>query len=73
MSGGVKSNIGHTECAAVMAGMVRFGRRGREGLGGKDKKKFGTYLDLCVSYLRRGHANLLCIVPILSGDLSIVK
>ena len=34
------------------------------GLGGKDKKKFGTYLDLCVSSLRRGHANLLCIVPV---------
>ena len=29
-------------------------------------KKFGTLLDLCVSSLRRGHANLLCIVPILS-------
>ena len=28
-------------------------------------KKFGTLLDLCVSSLRRGHANLLCIVPIL--------
>ena len=25
-------------------------------------------LDLCVSSLRRGHANLLCIVPILSDD-----
>ena len=25
-----------------------------------------TLLDLCVSSLRRGHANLLCIVPILS-------
>jgi len=24
------------------------------------------FLDLCVSSLRRGHANLLCIVPILS-------
>ena len=24
-----------------------------------------TLLDLCVSSLRRGHANLLCIVPIL--------
>ncbi|XP_034687580.1 uncharacterized protein LOC117915931 [Vitis riparia] len=33
--------------------------------GGK-KKKFGPFLDLCVSSLRRGHANLLCIVPILS-------
>ncbi|KAG5623108.1 hypothetical protein H5410_008326 [Solanum commersonii] len=29
-------------------------------------KKFGPFLDLCVSSLRRGHANLLCIVPILS-------
>ena len=27
-----------------------------------------TLLDLCVSSLRRGHANLLCIVPILSDD-----
>ena len=26
-------------------------------------------LDLCVSSLRRGHANLLCIVPILADDL----
>ena len=31
-------------------------------------KKFGTLLDMCVSSLRRGHANLLCIVPILSDD-----
>jgi len=29
-------------------------------------KKFGPFLDLCVSSLRRGHANLLCIIPILS-------
>ena len=27
-----------------------------------------TILDLCVSSLRRGHANLLCIVPILTDD-----
>ena len=27
-----------------------------------------TLLDLCVSSLRRGHANLFCIVPILTGD-----
>ncbi|KAF1897113.1 hypothetical protein Lal_00034815, partial [Lupinus albus] len=33
---------------------------------GKNEKKFGPFLDLCVSSLRRGHANLLCIVPILS-------
>jgi hypothetical protein len=32
----------------------------------KSQKKFGPFLDLCVSSLRRGHANLLCIVPILS-------
>ncbi len=33
------------------------------------KKKFDTILDFCVSSLRRGHANLLCIVPILTDDL----
>ena len=33
----------------------------------REKKQF-TLLDLCVSSLRRGHANLLCIVPILSDD-----
>ena len=27
-----------------------------------------TLLDLCVSSLRRGHANLLCIVPTLTDD-----
>ena len=31
------------------------------------KKKF-TLLDLCMSSLRRGHANLFCIVPILRDD-----
>ena len=34
----------------------------------KSKKKLCTLLDLCVSSLRRGHANLLCIVPILTDD-----
>ena len=29
-------------------------------------KKSSTLLDLCVSSLRRGHANLLCIVSILT-------
>ena len=33
------------------------------------QKNLVTLLDLCVSSLRRGHANLLCIVPILSDDL----
>ena len=27
-----------------------------------------TLLDLCASSMRRGNANLLCIVPILTGD-----
>ena len=31
-------------------------------------QKIDTLLDLCVSSLRRGHANLLCIVPILTDD-----
>ena len=34
----------------------------------KRRKKLFTLLDLCVSSLRRGHANLLCIVPILTDD-----
>ena len=33
------------------------------------QKKCVTLPDLCVSSLRRGHANLLCIVPILTDDL----
>ena len=32
----------------------------------KSKQKLVTLPDLCVSSLRRGHANLLCIVPILT-------
>ena len=32
------------------------------------RKKIHTLLDLCVSSLRRSHANLLCIVPILTDD-----
>ena len=35
---------------------------------GQREKEFVTLLDLCVSSLRRGHANLLCIVPILTDD-----
>ena len=33
----------------------------------EERKKSVTFLDLCVSSLRRGHANLLCIIPILSS------
>ena len=36
--------------------------------GAELSKKIDTLLDLCVSSLRRGHANLLCVVPILSDD-----
>ena len=32
----------------------------------ESQKILEPFLDLCVSSLRRGHANLLCIVPILS-------
>jgi hypothetical protein len=35
---------------------------------GEVAQKLFTLLDLCVSSLRRGHANLLCIVPILTDD-----
>ena len=35
---------------------------------GSVEQKIITLLDLCVSSLRRGHANLLCIVPILTDD-----
>ena len=31
--------------------------------------KLLSLLDVCVSSLRRGHANLLCIVPMLTDDL----
>ena len=41
----------------------------RDGKGERGAKNLVTLLDLCVSSLRRGHANLLCIVPILSDDL----
>ena len=30
--------------------------------------ELSTLLDLCVSSLRRGHANILCAVPILMDD-----
>jgi hypothetical protein len=35
----------------------------------KVQKNCYTLLDMSVSSLRRGHANLLCIVPILADDL----
>ena len=44
----------------------RTARRDEKGVRGE--KNLVTLLDLCVSSLRRGHANLLCIVPILTDD-----
>ena len=38
----------------------------RQGPARKSSKKFELFLDLCVSSLCRGHANFLCIIPILS-------
>ena len=59
-----------------MQGCVRSCRGAERGYHGhacddasSDRKKCDTLLDLCVSSLRRGHANLLCIVPILTDDL----
>ena len=55
-------------------GIVRSGRvQGSEGVGKRHKEEHGdeedatcmfTLLDLCVSSLRRGRANIICIVPI---------
>ena len=42
--------------------------RARSGMCILAKNKLVTLLDLCVSSLRRGHANLLCIVPTLTDD-----
>ena len=33
-----------------------------------EQKKLSTLPDLCVPSLRRGHVNLLCIVPILTDS-----
>ena len=41
------------------------GSKNKHHKGDADMSAIGTLLDLCVSSLRRGHANLLCIVPIL--------
>ena len=51
------------------AGAAVFVREMQQGTKKYFAKKFVTLLDLCVSSLRRGHANLLCIVPILTDDL----
>ena len=57
----------HAFHAALGAHCARISRRGSW----ESKETKNTLLDLCVSSLRRGHANLLCIVPILADDLRI--
>ena len=47
---------------------MEVGRISQVRRGAEVAKKLFTLLDLCVSSLRRGHANLLCIVPILTDD-----
>ncbi len=36
-------------------------------------KNAELHLELCVSSMCWGHANLLCIVPILTGDPKVVQ
>ena len=42
-------------------------------VGSNQKKNVLLLLELCVSSLRRGHANLLCIVPILTDDPKVTR
>jgi hypothetical protein len=55
--GGCEEQCGRNAARATIASSSK----------GKKKALF-TLLDLCVSSLRRGHANLLCIVQILTDD-----
>ena len=58
--------IRHVRARAREPGERRAGRL--HGRLGEASLKLFTLLDLCVSSLRRGHANLLCIVPTLTDD-----
>ena len=51
------------------AGQANLGDETRNGPECICVKKCDSLLDMCVSSLRRGHANLLCIVPSLMDDL----
>ena len=72
--GGSEAEGSRPGCVSIVMGlpsqMVVGIRRGAENQKEQRQKgqKIDTLLDLCVSSLRRGHANLLCIVPILSDD-----
>ena len=61
--------IGAISCRAAGAAVSVAGPRSTIATNWQLVKKCDTLLDLCVSSLRRGHANLLCIVPILTDDL----
>ena len=61
------NNVGVRVCVCVCACLWCPGCRLYEARMRFTKELF-TLLDLCVSSLRRGHANLLCIVPILTDD-----
>ena len=52
-----RPNETQTICCLIAAGLAHV----------RVLKKLYTLLDLCVSSLRRGHANLLCIIPIFNG------
>ena len=52
-------------CAVRLQALARM-QKWRAGV--ELSKKIDTLLDLCVSSLRRGHANLLCIVPVFLTD-----
>ena len=69
VAGGLPSVTGRLPC---VTGGLPSGRKSVCGLCECPKqdstKQLFTLLDLCVSSLRRGHANLLCIVPILTDD-----
>ena len=60
-----EENCGEGRPGAFRTRMLTLAGWGRSA---KTKKKMLTLIDLCVSSLRRGHANLLCIVPLLTGD-----
>jgi len=73
--GGSEAEGSRPGCVSIVMGlpsqMVVGIRRPEENQKEQRQKgqKIDTLLHLCVSSLRRGHANLLCIIPILTDDL----
>ena len=58
----------HPRCSEIQPRIASTNARCHMTMPRVASKKLVTLLDLCVSSLRRGHANLLCIVPILTDD-----